>query len=103
MEESNYLESIVKPLLSYPDECRVERIQDERGILLTLFLNQADMGKIIGRAGETAKSIRHLVRCYGAMHQMHLSMKIYEPNRPQKEFVGTRREEFSKSEDEFTL
>jgi len=98
--EEQYLEAVVKPLVSFPDDVKVDRTQDERGVLLTLHLNAQDMGKIIGRAGETAKAIRYLVRCFGAMNKSHVSMKIYEPDR-QTQGYGERRPQPARRHDEF--
>lgn len=74
-----YLEAIVKPLVSYPEEVRIEKTSDEMGILLSLNLHKDDMGKIIGKEGNTARAIRHIVRQYGMSRQARISIKINEP------------------------
>ncbi len=79
MNEQTYLESIVIPLLSKPEDLKIERADDEKGILLTITANAADMGRLIGKAGSTANSIRSLVRQYGALHAQHISVKINDP------------------------
>ena len=61
MENPNtYLEAIIKPLMSQP-EAKIENKVDELGTLLTVTVAKEDMGKIIGKAGETAKAIRRLI------------------------------------------
>jgi hypothetical protein len=49
------------------------------GVLITLFINPADMGTIIGRMGQTAKAIRTLLRVVGAKHKARVNLKIHEP------------------------
>lgn len=79
MEVSDYLKTIVNPMLRHPDELRVTEKHDDMGVLLTLDLNKEDMGIIIGRNGETAKAIRHLVRIVGIANNARVSVKINEP------------------------
>lgn len=50
------------------------------GTLLTLIVAPEDMGPVIGRAGETAKAIRHLVRIAGVREGARVSVKINEPD-----------------------
>lgn len=76
MNEQTYLESIVSPLLSHPEDLKIDRVTDEKGILLTITAHKDDMGRLIGKAGMTANSIRSIVRQYGALHQQHISVKI---------------------------
>jgi Sec-independent protein translocase protein TatA len=48
-------------------------------VLLELTVNPDDMGKIIGKAGATAKAIRTLLRVMGAKHDARYNLKIVEP------------------------
>lgn len=77
--ETTYLETIVKPLCAFPDEVVIEKTTDDRGILITLASNREDMGRIIGRKGDTARAIRRLLRQYGMTHKAHVALKIKEP------------------------
>lgn len=74
-----FLEYAVKNLVAYPDQVKIERQLDERGILLTLTVAPDDMGKVIGRSGNTAKAIRTLLRVVGSKEDAHVSLKINEP------------------------
>lgn len=58
---------------------KTERVVDEMGVLITLHLNQEDMGQVIGRMGQTAKAVRTLLRVVGAKHKARVNLKIYEP------------------------
>lgn len=74
-----YLSSIIYPLLTEPDSFSVSESNDQMGILLTVALSSKDMGPVIGKAGEGAKSIRHLLRVYGFMKNARVSVKFSEP------------------------
>lgn len=79
MDYTEFLEYVVKSLVSHPDDVRVEATRDDMGILLTLDINAEDMGKVIGRIGNTAKAIRTLIRVVGMKHGARISLKILEP------------------------
>lgn len=77
--DKDFLEYIVKELVDNPKDVKVERKVDEMGVLLSLTVNPADMGQIIGREGSTAKSIRNLVRIVGLKNHSRVNLKIEEP------------------------
>ena len=79
--ESAYLLDLIRPIVTNFADARVERKVDEKGVLLTLTVDQNDMGRIIGKGGETARSIRHLLRQMGMQNQAHVALKINEPVR----------------------
>ncbi len=56
------LETIVKPLVQFPEEVNITLIEREDSDLLELRVNPADMGKVIGRQGRIAKAIRTVMR-----------------------------------------
>ncbi len=74
-----FLEYVIKALVDYPEQVKVARTVDEMGVLLTLEVSAADMGKIIGRQGNTAKSIRTLLRVVGMKNNSRVNLKINEP------------------------
>ena len=74
-----FLEFVVKSLVDNPADVKVNRTVDEMGVLLTLDVNSADMGKIIGRSGNTAKAIRTLLRVVGMKNNARVNLKINEP------------------------
>jgi predicted RNA-binding protein YlqC (UPF0109 family) len=77
--DKEFLEFIVKTIASFPDDVKVERKVDEMGVLLTLNINPADMGYIIGKQGQTAKAIRTLLKIVGAKNNARINLKIMEP------------------------
>lgn len=78
--DQQFLEYVVKSLVDYPDEVKVARQVDEMGVLLTLDVNPADMGKVIGKSGNTAKAVRILLRVVGMKHNARVNLKINEPS-----------------------
>lgn len=78
-EDQQFLESVVKALVDHPDSVRINRTVDEMGVLLTLDVHAEDMGKIIGRSGNTAKAIRTLLRVVGMKNDARVNLKINEP------------------------
>ena len=78
-EDQAFLESVVKAIVANPSDVVVNRTIDEMGVLLTLKINPADMGYIIGRKGQTAQAIRTLLRIVGAKNNARVNLKIYEP------------------------
>ncbi len=74
-----YLETVVKGLVDHPEDVKVTKTVDEMGVLMTLDVNQTDMGQIIGRKGATAKAIRTLLRVAGMKNNARVNMKINEP------------------------
>lgn len=78
-KDSEFLEFVVRSLVDNPNDVKMTRVVDEMGVLLTLDVNPADMGKVIGREGNTAKAIRTLLRVVGMKHNARVNLKINEP------------------------
>jgi len=74
-----FLEYLVKAMVDNPNDVKVDRMVDEMGVLISLTVNPADMGKIIGRQGNTAKAIRTLLRVIGMKNNARVNLKINEP------------------------
>ena len=69
----------MKALADNPNDVKINRTVDEMGVLLTLTVNKDDMGKIIGRSGQTAKAIRTVLRVVGMKNDARVNLKIEEP------------------------
>lgn len=74
--DQQFVEYIVKTLVNNPDKVSVERIVDEKGVLLSLEVDPEDVGRIIGRRGATAQSIRTLLRALGTKNDARYNLKI---------------------------
>lgn len=69
---------VARSLVEHPDEVRVERTAGERGPTLRLHVNAADMGRVIGRNGHIARSIRQVMRAAAAKTGEHVFIEITE-------------------------
>jgi predicted RNA-binding protein YlqC (UPF0109 family) len=78
-KDEEFLDYVVKSLVDNPDAVKVERKVDEMGVLLVLKIDPQDMGKVIGRNGNTAKAIRNLLRVVGIKNHARVNLKIEEP------------------------
>jgi uncharacterized protein len=78
--DQEFVEYVVRALVTNPDAVKVRRSVDDMGVLLELTVDPADMGKVIGKAGATAKSIRTLLRVLGAKNDARVNLKIVEPD-----------------------
>lgn len=87
--DQEFVEFIVKAIVSHPDDVKTNRTVDEMGVLITLDVNAEDMGQIIGKEGKTAKAIRTLLRVLGAKENARVNLKINEPEGSTR---GTREE-----------
>lgn len=74
--DQQFVEYIVKSLVEHPDDVVVDRIIDEKGVLLTLTVNPEDLGRVIGRRGSTAQSLRTLLRALGTKNTARYNLKI---------------------------
>ena len=78
-KDKDFLEYVVKALVDNPSAVKIDRKVDEMGVLINLKVDPADMGKIIGRDGNTAKAIRTLLRVVGMKNNARVNLKIDEP------------------------
>lgn len=77
--DQEFVESVVKAIVSHPEDVSTERTVDERGVLVKLKINPADMGYVIGRKGQTARAIRTLLKVVGAKNNARVGLQIEEP------------------------
>ena len=85
--DQQFVEYIVKSFVGSPDEVVVDRIIDEKGVLLTLTVNPEDLGRVIGRRGVTAQSLRTLLRALGTKYSARYNLKIVNNDDPEAEHV----------------
>src|SRR5688572_9029931 len=77
--DRQFVEYIIKSIVTNPDAVTVTRTVDELGVLLTVKVDPADMGLLIGRSGSTAKAIRILARIVGMRSNSRVNLRIEEP------------------------
>lgn len=90
-KDQQFVEMVVKAIVNHPNDVKTERIIDERGVLITLSINPEDMGYVIGKQGQTARSLRTLLRIVGAKSNARVTLKINEPE-------GGKRSRFANEE-----
>lgn len=78
-QDQEFLDFVVRALVDKPEAVKTDRKVDEMGVLLMLKVDPEDMGKIIGRNGQTAKAIRSLLRVVGIKNNARVNLKIEEP------------------------
>lgn len=91
--DQEFVEYIVRSIVSHPEDVITERKVDEMGVLLILKINPADMGFVVGRQGQTARAIRTLLKIVGAKNNARLNLKIEEPEGGRRAPRTERREE----------
>lgn len=83
--DQQFIEYVVRSLVGNPDDVIVERIIDEKGVLLTLTVNPEDLGRVIGKRGATAQSLRTLLRALGTKQEARYNLKIVDNGVPRPE------------------
>lgn len=76
--DQQFVEYIVKSLVSKPEAVTVDRRIDEKGVLLELTVDPEDLGRVIGKRGATAQSIRTLLRALGTKNDARYNLKIVD-------------------------
>src|SRR5947209_19290895 len=80
--DQQFIEYIVKSLVGKPDAVKVDRRIDEKGVLLELTVDPEDLGRVIGKRGATAQSLRTLLRALGTKNDARYNLKIIDNGSP---------------------
>lgn len=80
--DQQFIEFVVKSLVNNPDAVSVERTIDEKGVLLELTVDPEDLGRVIGKRGATAQSLRTLLRALGTKNDARYNLKIVDNSEP---------------------
>lgn len=83
--DEQFVDFIVKSLVSNPDEVVINRSIDEKGVLLELTVDPEDLGRVIGKRGATAQSIRTLLRALGTKNDARYNLKIVDNGEPREQ------------------
>ncbi|MEK9195796.1 MAG: KH domain-containing protein [Patescibacteria group bacterium] len=83
--DQQFVEFVVKSIVSNPDSVQIERTIDEKGVLLELTVSPDDLGRVIGKKGATAQSIRTLLRALGTKNEARYNLKIVDNGEPRPE------------------
>lgn len=82
--DQQFVEYVIKSLVSKPEAVQVERRIDEKGVLLELTVDPEDLGRVIGKRGATAQSLRTLLRALGTKNDARYNLKIVDNGPPQE-------------------
>ena len=80
--DQQFIEYIVKSLVGKPDAVKIDRRIDEKGVLLELSVDPEDLGRVIGKRGATAQSLRTLLRALGTKNDARYNLKIVDTGPP---------------------
>lgn len=83
--DQQFIEFVVKSLVGKPDAVQVDRSVDEKGVLLELTVDPEDLGRVIGKRGATAQSLRTLLRALGTKNDARYNLKIIDNGLEPKE------------------
>lgn len=84
-----FIDFVVKQMVDHPGDVRIEKTVDKQGVLLELTVNKVDVGRVIGKQGATAQSLRTLLRALGSRNNAHYNLKIMDS---QEEHYGRQDE-----------
>ena len=76
-----FIKTVLTMLIEDKDQLFIEAKTDELGILITVRVSERDMGKLIGKSGQTIKSIRTLLRVIGGAQNQRVNLKVLEPEK----------------------
>ncbi|MEO7363925.1 MAG: KH domain-containing protein [Candidatus Saccharimonadales bacterium] len=82
--DQQFVEFVVKSLVGNPDAVVIERRIDEKGVLLELTVDPEDLGRVIGKRGATAQSLRTLLRALGTKNDARYNLKIIDNGEPRE-------------------
>mgnify|MGYP001166049379 CR=1 FL=1 len=97
--DQQFIEYIVKSLVGNPDAVSVNRTIDEKGVLLELTVDPEDLGRVIGRRGSTAQSLRALLRALGTKNSARYNLKIVNNDQPGDDASDDSRDDTTPSDD----
>ena len=98
--DQQFVEYIVKSIVGKPDAVKIDRRIDEKGVLLELTVDPEDLGRVIGKRGSTAQSLRTLLRALGTKNDARYNLKIVDTGPPPERREGTEVREEKKPEKE---
>jgi predicted RNA-binding protein YlqC (UPF0109 family) len=98
--DQQFIEFVVKSLVGKPDAVQIKRTIDEKGVLLELTVDPEDLGRVIGKRGATAQSLRTLLRALGTKNDARYNLKIVDNGTPKPDRAPAEsKEEAEKVED----
>lgn len=75
-----FVKYLLEQICENKSEISIDQKKDEMGILISIKVAESDMGKLIGKQGQTISAIRTLVRIMGARENERINLKVLEPS-----------------------
>lgn len=75
----DFLLYVLEAIVDDKNELHIDQVRDDMGILLTVKVSDSDMGKLIGKSGQTIKALRTLLRIIGGNANERVNLKVLEP------------------------
>jgi predicted RNA-binding protein YlqC (UPF0109 family) len=76
---TDFVKYTLEQICEHSDSIVVEHKVDDLGVLISVTVAEADMGKLIGKSGQTISALRTLVRIIGARDNERINLKVLEP------------------------
>jgi predicted RNA-binding protein YlqC (UPF0109 family) len=95
--DEQFVMYIVQGIVENPDDVKIERTEDDKGTLLSLTVNPDDLGRVIGKKGQTAQALRNLLRALGMKNDAHYHLKIVDTDKEDGVVETTTEETVEKS------
>lgn len=73
-----FVDYVTRQLVEYPEDVRLDREVDEKGVLIRLTVNKSDLGRVIGKKGVTAQALRTLLHALGSRNNARYNLKIVD-------------------------
>jgi len=83
-EDKKFLETMIKMLVNNPKKVKINRVVDERGVMLEIDVDPEDVGTLVGKQGRNISAIRHLSRMIGLKSKSYISIRLIQPEQPKK-------------------
>lgn len=75
----SFLKYVLEAIVDDADQLVIDQTEDDLGVLLTVKVSDRDMGKLIGKSGQTIKALRTLLRIIGGNANKRVNLKVLEP------------------------
>ena len=75
---TEYVQTILRPLVDHPDAIRMTKIDGEKSIVIELRCHNQDLGKVIGKNGKTIQAVRALVSTLAAREGRRATLEVVE-------------------------
>jgi len=83
MNDQKFLEKLIKMLVNNPRKVKVDRVVNERGVLLEINVDPEDIGTLVGKQGRNIDAIRYLTRIIGLKNKSYVSVRLNQPEKEQ--------------------